>query len=118
MTEQSDPPSVASLAGQLGYLFEDDPSLRDAPVAQLVARSSTRRTAWPGPSPRTRTAATPRSTGHLAEFHDRIGAVEVEQARQQVARPRRDDSAAMGCPFAEIAHQKSAADFGYTVWVR
>ena len=26
------------LAGQLGYLFDDDPSLRDAPVAQLVAR--------------------------------------------------------------------------------
>ena len=34
----SDGPSISILAGQLGYMFEDDPSLRDAPVAQLVAR--------------------------------------------------------------------------------
>jgi hypothetical protein len=33
-----DPPSVSKLAGQLGYMFEDDRSLRDAPVAQLRDR--------------------------------------------------------------------------------
>jgi len=29
----SESPSVSILAGQLGYLFEDDPALRDVPVA-------------------------------------------------------------------------------------
>ena len=77
-----DAPSVGKLAGQLGYLFDDEPSLRDAPVAQLVARLNehdrlARAIAkYPGRSD----AEIHR---HLAEFHDRIGAVDVEQARQQ-----------------------------------
>jgi hypothetical protein len=75
-------PSVGKLAGQLGYMFEDDPSLRDVPVAQLVARLNEE-------DRLARTIARyPNHTdaeihAHLAEFHDRIGAVEVEKARQQ-----------------------------------
>ena len=76
-------PSVSRLAGQLEYLFEEHPELRHAPVAQLVARLNEE-------DRRARAIAKyPNHTdaeihAHLAEFHDRIGAVVVEQARQQV----------------------------------
>jgi len=75
-------PSVGKLAGQLGYMFEDDPSLRDAPVAQLVARLNEEDRLARA------IARYPNHTdaeihAHLAEFHDRIGAVDVEKARQQ-----------------------------------
>ena len=33
-----DAPSVSQLAGQLGYLFEEEADLRDAPVEQLLER--------------------------------------------------------------------------------
>lgn len=33
-----DAPSVSRLAGQLGYLFEEEPELRDASAEQLAAR--------------------------------------------------------------------------------
>jgi hypothetical protein len=82
-------PSVSRLAGQLEYLFEEHPELRDAPVAQLVARLN-EEDRWA----RAITTYPNRSDAevhqHLAEFHDRIGAVEVEQARQQVL-ARTDD---------------------------
>jgi hypothetical protein len=78
-----DRPSVSLLAGQLGYMFEDDPSLREAPVAQLVARLN-EDDRWA----RAVAAYPNRSDAevhqHVAEFHDRIGAVDVEQARQAV----------------------------------
>jgi hypothetical protein len=79
----SDAPSVSRLAGQLGYMFEEDPALRDAPIAQLVARLNeedrwARAIAiYPGRSDAEVHA-------HLAEFHNRIGAIEVQQARRQV----------------------------------
>ena len=82
-----DAPSVGRLAGQLGYMFDDDPSLRDAPVAQLVARLNEEdRLARAIAKYPNRPDAEIR--GHLAEFHDRIGAVEVEQARQQALEGR------------------------------
>ncbi len=34
----SDPRTVSLLAGQLDYLFEERPALRDAPAAQLLDR--------------------------------------------------------------------------------
>jgi len=83
VSDSSTGPSVSILAGQLGYLFDDDPSLRDAPVAQLVSllnekdRWARAISTYPGRSDA-------EVHGHLAEFHDRIGAVEVEHARQQV----------------------------------
>ena len=77
-----DAPSVSLLAGQLEYLFEEHPELRTAPVAELVARLNTE-DRWA----RAITAYPNRSDAevhaHLAEFHDRIGAVDVEHARQQ-----------------------------------
>ena len=79
----SDAPSVSRLAGQLGYMFDDDPALREAPIAQLVARLNEEDrwaraiATYPG-----RSDAEVHS--HLAEFHNRIGAIEVQQARRQV----------------------------------
>jgi hypothetical protein len=83
------PPSVARLAGQLGYLFEDDPGLRGAPAADLAARLNredrlARAIArYPG-----RSDAEIQS--HLDEFEDRIPVADVEAALQQV-RSRADD---------------------------
>lgn len=75
-------PSVGRLAGQLGYMFDDDPALRDAPLAQLVARLNEQDRLARA------IARYPNHTdaeihAHLAEFHDRIGAVDVEHARRQ-----------------------------------
>ena len=81
-----DSPSVSRLAGQLEYLFEEHPELRGAPVAQLVARLN-EEDRWARAITRYPNRSDAEVHGHLAEFHDRIGAVEVEQARQQVARP-------------------------------
>ncbi|MGH8986864.1 MAG: hypothetical protein ACRDY6_23790 [Acidimicrobiia bacterium] len=36
MTDVSSDPTVSRLAGQLDYLFEERPELRDAPAAQLL----------------------------------------------------------------------------------
>jgi len=79
----SDAPSVSRLAGQLGYMFDDDPRLRDAPVAQLVARLN-EEDRWARAITKYPNRSDAEVHGHLAEFHDRIGAVEVEKARRQV----------------------------------
>jgi hypothetical protein len=84
-----DGPSVAILAGQLGYMFEDDPSLRHAPIAQLVARLN-EEDRWARAIAQYPNRTDAEVHAHLAEFHDRIGAVDVEHARQQVL-ARRDD---------------------------
>lgn len=90
MSDTEPGPSVSRLAGQLEYLFEEHPELRRASVAELVARLNTEDrwaraiTAYPN-----RSDAEVHS--HLAEFHDRIGAVEVEEARQRVL-ARTDDA--------------------------
>lgn len=79
----ADGPSVSRLAGQLGYLFEEHPELRDAPVAHLVARLN-EEDRWARAITRYPNRSDAEVHAHLAEFHDRIGAVQVEQARQQV----------------------------------
>jgi len=72
---------VSRLAGQLEYMFEEDPALREAPISQLVARLN-EEDRW------ARSIATypdlndSERHGHLAEFHNRIGAIEVQQARR------------------------------------
>lgn len=76
-------PSVSRLAGQLEYLFEERPELRTAPVAQLVARLN-EEDRWARAIAVYPSRSDAEVHSHLAEFHDRIGAVEVEQARQQV----------------------------------
>jgi len=80
---EHDGPSVSILAGQLEYMFEDDPSLKDAPVAQLVARLN-EEDRWARAIATYPNRSDAEVHSHLAEFHDRIGAVAVEQARQQV----------------------------------
>ena len=75
-------PSVSRLAGQLEYMFEEKPELRDAPVAHLVARLN-EEDRWARAITRYPNRSDAEVHAHLAEFHDRIGAVEVEQARQQ-----------------------------------
>ena len=59
------------------------PSCGTAPVAQLVARLN-EEDRWARAITRYPNRSDAEVHGHLAEFHDRIGAVEVEQARQQV----------------------------------
>jgi hypothetical protein len=78
-----DTPSVSRLAGQLEYLFEEHPELRHATVAELAARLNTE-DRWARAIARYPNRSDSEVHGHLAEFHDRIGAVAVEQARQQV----------------------------------
>ena len=90
MSDDDPAPSVGKLAGQLGYMFEDDPSLRHAPVAQLVARlnEEDRLARAIARYPNEPDAEIHR---RLAEFHDRIGAVDVEQARHQALAQLDDD---------------------------
>ncbi len=89
MTDAS--PSVARLAGQLGYLFEDDPAAADASAVDLTARLNRQdRLAraiarYPG-----RSDAEVRS--HLDEFPDRIPVADVEAALERAradTEPRR-----------------------------
>ena len=77
-----DTPSVSRLAGQLGYMFEDDPALREVPIAQLVARLN-EEDRWARAIARYPNRSDAEVHQHLAEFHDRIGAVDVEHARRQ-----------------------------------
>ena len=76
-------PSIARLAGQLGYLFDDEPALRTAPVEQLAARlNHADRLARAIARYPNRTDA--EIQAHLDEFADRIPSDDVEQARRQV----------------------------------
>ena len=86
----SDGPSVPILAGQLEYMFEDDPALRHAPIAQLVARLN-EEDRWARAIAQYPNRPDAEVHAHLAEFHDRIGAVDVEHARQE-ALARLDDA--------------------------
>jgi hypothetical protein len=86
----SDGPSVSKLAGQLVYMFEDNPTLRDVPVAQLVARLN-EEDRWARAIAQYPNRSDAEVHAHLAEFHDRIGAVDVEHARQE-ALARLDDA--------------------------
>ncbi len=76
------PPSVAKLAGQLGYLFDDDPSARHASAAELAARLNREdRLARAIAKYPNRSDAEIRA--HLDEFEDRIATADVEAALQQ-----------------------------------
>jgi hypothetical protein len=88
--DTTDAPSVSRLAGQLGYLFEEHPELRDAPVAQLVARLN-EEDRWARAITRYPNRSDAEVHAHLAEFHDRIGAVDVEHARQRALEQLEDD---------------------------
>ena len=88
MTDAS--PSVSKLAGQLGYLFEDDPSARGASAVDLAARlNRDDRLARAIAKYPNRTDA--EIQGHLDEFEDRISTADVEAALQQ-ARPGLGDA--------------------------
>jgi transposase len=85
----TDAPSVSKLAGQLVYIFEDDPALRDAPVTQLrdrlaledrVARA---RHQYPNDNDAEIQA-------RLGEFDDRVTTADVGAAVAE-ARRRLDD---------------------------
>jgi hypothetical protein len=89
VTDSTEGPSVSILAGQLEYLFEDHPELKAAPVAQLVSRLN-EEDRWARAIAAYPNRSDAEVHAHLAEFHDRIGAVEVEEARQQ-ALARFDD---------------------------
>ena len=81
----TDAPSVSKLAGQLLYLFEDDPALRDAPVAQLRDRLalddrvSRARHRYPNDNDAEIQA-------RLVEFDDRITLADVEAAVAEALR--------------------------------
>lgn len=83
-----DAPSIGLLAGQLGYLFDDEPELKDASAAALAERLdhddrwSRARRAYP---PDTATDDEVRT--HLGEFPSRITVAMIEQALQQVRLP-------------------------------
>jgi hypothetical protein len=77
-----DGPSVSRLAGQLVYLFEEQPELRRAPATELVARLN-EEDRWARAIDRYPNRSDAEVRAHLAEFQDRIGVVEVEHARQQ-----------------------------------
>jgi hypothetical protein len=84
-------PSVSRLAGQLEYLFEERPELRHVPVAELVSRLN-EEDRWARAIARYPNRSDAEVHSHLAEFHDRIGAVEVEAARQQALERLADDT--------------------------
>jgi hypothetical protein len=80
-----EPPSVSKLAGQLGYMFEDDRSLRDAPVAELrdrlalEDRISRARHKYPNDNDAEIQA-------RLGEFDDRIPEADVVAAVEEAKR--------------------------------
>jgi hypothetical protein len=76
-------PSVDRLAGQLGYLFEEQPELRSAPVEQLAARLN-REDRYARARQRYPMATDAEIEARLGEFEDRIAPAEVEAALARV----------------------------------
>jgi hypothetical protein len=76
-----DAPSVSVLAGQLAYLFDDEPALREASDAEVAARLNhddryaRARATYPLDSDAELTS------NRLAEFDDRISPELVREAR-------------------------------------
>jgi transposase len=75
-----DRPSVSKLAGQLGYLFEDEPAQRAAPVEALAARLN-QEDRLARAIARYPLETDAQIQAHLSEFEDRIPLVDVEAAR-------------------------------------
>jgi hypothetical protein len=89
MTDATSAPSVSKLAGQLLYMFEDDRTLVDAPVAQLRDRLALddrigrARHKYPNDNDA-------EIQGRLAEFDDRVSEADVAAAVEEAKR-RLDD---------------------------
>ena len=79
-------PSVDKLAGQLGYLFDDEPALRHASVEQLRDRLS-REDRYARARARYPMATDDEIAARVREFDDRISTADVQAA---LARVRRD----------------------------
>ncbi|MEX0663364.1 MAG: hypothetical protein WD598_01185 [Acidimicrobiia bacterium] len=79
----TEPPSVSVLAGQLTYLFEDDPALRTA-SDQAVAARLNRNDRFARARERYPLATDAEIAEKVDEFDERITAAAVHEARTQV----------------------------------
>jgi len=79
-----DGPSISILAGQLGYLFEDDPSAREASDEQLATRMS-RQDRFARAREKYPILSDAEVAEHLDEFPARITAEQVRAARVRVS---------------------------------
>jgi len=79
----SDPPSASILAGQLSYLFEDEPALRTASDEMLAARLN-RNDRFARARERYPLATDAEIAERVAEFDERITPDAVREARGQV----------------------------------
>jgi hypothetical protein len=83
-------PTVSRLAGQLDYLFDERPELRNAPVTKLrdwLNREDRMARAREGHPLDTR----PQVEGRAAGLEDRFTSADIEAALQIVRRRRRGD---------------------------
>ena len=81
-------PSPDRLRGQLEYLFDDDPALRDAPPEELAERLN-HDDRWARARARYPLDTDAELAGKVGEFDDRITVDEVRSARDRV-RPADD----------------------------
>jgi hypothetical protein len=79
----TDPPSISVLAGQLSYLFEDDPSLRTASDEDVAARLN-HNDRFARARERYPLATDEEIAERVAEFDERITPDAVREARTQV----------------------------------
>jgi hypothetical protein len=77
-----DRPSVSKLAGQLGYLFDDEPDQRTVPVEELAVRLN-REDRLARAIARYPLETDEQVQAHLGEFDDRISEADVAAARTQ-----------------------------------
>jgi hypothetical protein len=82
-------PSVDRLAGQLGYLFEDEPELRSAPLDKLLARLN-REDRFARARARYPMESDAEIAARVHEFEDRITAGELGEALARVRGDRFD----------------------------
>jgi hypothetical protein len=80
-------PSVELLAGQLGYLFEDQPELRSATPEQLAERLN-RDDRYARARSKYPMASDAEIAERVGEFEDRITAADVQAALARVDRSR------------------------------
>jgi hypothetical protein len=78
-----DAPSVSRIAGQLGYLFEEEPDLRDAAAQQLADRLN-REDRYARARQQYVLESDDVVRDHIDEFPARITAALVEEARARV----------------------------------
>ena len=79
----TDSPSVSVLAGQLSYLFEDEPALRTA-SDEIVAARLNHNDRFARARERYPLATDDEIAGKVAEFDERITPAMVAEARTQV----------------------------------